>query len=394
MDSKRILGAMSRKKMLYIANGNSIHDIKWMTFFSAQTENYHCFLLVDSLNPLSQETIDQLTKLHITVLEPINPISLSHPIRTLRAILYFKRLIRSLRPDLVHVLFATPHALWLNFSKTPSIITMRGSDILLIIPELLTEKGLKKLYFSFLFRQFKKAFLKASFVTGTSLPQIEKAQELFKSANLKLVRTGVDVEKISQLDQIELIPTSLRDKEFVFSPRFMSPIYNIKFQLDAISQLEHKFIDGFTFVFIRGKQFDEKYYQVQLKRLQQLKAEIKLNYLVIDYLDQPSMWMMLKKAALCIMTPISDGTPNSALEAMAAKCPLIISNLNYDKDLFENSCLKLNSFEVIELKDMIENSLANYNPELLSNAFTKVSALGNRHLEMKKLEQLYQSIGH
>jgi glycosyltransferase involved in cell wall biosynthesis len=174
----------------------------------------------------------------------------------------------------------------------------------------------------------------------------------------------------------------------------MSPIYNIKFQLDAISQLEHKFIDGFTFVFIRGKQFDEKYYQVQLKRLQQLKAEIKLNYLVIDYLDQPSMWMMLKKAALCIMTPISDGTPNSALEAMAAKCPLIISNLNYDKDLFENSCLKLNSFEVIELKDMIENSLANYNPELLSNAFTKVSALGNRHLEMKKLEQLYQSIGH
>ena len=145
---------MSKKTILYIANGNSIHDVKWMTFFSEQTENYHCFLLVDSLNPLSQETIDQLTKLHITVLEPINPISLSHPIRTLCAILYFKRLIRSLRPDLVHVLFATPHALWLNFSKTPSIITMRGSDILLVIPDLLKQAGLKKIYFGFLFSQF------------------------------------------------------------------------------------------------------------------------------------------------------------------------------------------------------------------------------------------------
>ena len=229
-------------------------------------------------------------------------------------------------------------------------------------------------------------------MTGTSLPQIEKAHELFKSANLKLVRTGVDFEKIDQLDRSELIPASLRDKEFVFSPRFMSPIYNIEFQLDAISQLDQKFIERYTFVFIRGKQFDEKYCQVQLKRLQQLKAEIKVNYLVIDYLDQPSMWMMLKKASLCIMTPISDGTPNSALEAMAAKCPLIISNLNYDKDLFENSCMKLNSFEVIELKDMIEYSLTNYNPELLYNAFAKVSALGNKSLEMKKLEAFYLNL--
>ena len=151
---------MSKKTILYIANGNSIHDVKWMTFFSEQTENYHCFLLVDSLNPLSQETIDQLTKLHITVLEPINPISLSHPIRTLCAILYFKRLIRSLRPDLVHVLFATPHALWLNFSKTPSIITMRGSDILLVIPDLLKQAGLKKNLFRISFQPIQKSFFK------------------------------------------------------------------------------------------------------------------------------------------------------------------------------------------------------------------------------------------
>ena len=383
---------MSKKTILYIANGNSIHDVKWMTFFSEQTENYHCFLLVDSLNPLSQETIDQLTKLHITVLEPINPISLSHPIRTLCAILYFKRLIRSLRPDLVHVLFATPHALWLNFSKTPSIITMRGSDILIVIPDLLKQAGLKKFYFGFLFRQFKKAFLKARIVTGTSLPQIEKAYELFNGVNLKLVRTGVDVEKIDQLDNRELIPDSLREKKFVFSPRFMAPIYNIEFQLAAISKLEKQFIERFTFVFIRGKQFDQEYYQLQLKSLQRLKAEIKLNYLVIDYLDQPSMWMMLKKASICIMTPISDGTPNSALEAMAAKCPLIISNLNYDIDLFHNTCIKLNSFEVTELKNKIETALLSYDQDLLNNAFKQVSIYGNRKIEMAKLEQIYQMV--
>ena len=383
---------MKKLKILYIANGNSIHDLKWISYFSEQQDNYSCYLLCDTLCELSAQTKTTIEKSAIQLVQQIDPISITRPLKTWKAIRQYKKLVKDLQPDLIHVLFATPNALWLNFSLTPSIITMRGSDILLVIPDLLKQAGLKKIYCGFLFRQLKKAFLKANYVTGTSFPQIEKAHELFKSTNLKLVRTGVDVEKISQLDQSELIPDSLREKEFVFSPRFMAPIYNIEFQLEAIAKLDQKFIERFTFVFIRGKQFDEKYYQVQLKRLQQLKAEINLNYCVIDYLDQPSMWMMLKKASLCIMTPISDGTPNSALEAMAAKCPLLISNLNYDKDLFENSCIKLDSFEVNELKDLIEDSLTNYNPELLSNAFNKVSVLGNRPIEMKKLEEFYLNL--
>ena len=207
-----------------------------------------------------------------------------------------------------------------------------------------------------------------------------------------LGRSRIGVEKIDQLDNRELIPDSLREKKFVFSPRFMAPIYNIEFQLAAISKLEKQFIERFTFVFIRGKQFDQEYYQLQLKSLQRLKAEIKLNYLVIDYLDQPSMWMMLKKASICIMTPISDGTPNSALEAMAAKCPLIISNLNYDIDLFHNTCIKLNSFEVTELKNKIETALLSYDQDLLNNAFRQVFIHGNRKIEMAKLEQIYQMV--
>ncbi len=381
---------MKKKKILYIANGNIIHDIKWISFFSAQSEKYKCYLLCDTLCELSEQTISDLTKVNINVVQQITPLSISNPVKSWKAIRQYKKLVKDLQPDLIHVLFATPNSLWLNFSKTPAIITMRGSDILRVIPDLLKQIGLKKIYYGFLFRQFKKAFLKAKIVTGTSYPQIELANELFNGINLKLVRTGVDVEKINQLDRSALIPDTLRNKKFVFSPRFMSPIYNIEFQLAAISKLDHEFIEHYTFVFIRGKQFNQEYYQVQLKRLLELKAEINLNYVLIDYLDQPTMWMMLKKAELCIMTPISDGTPNSALEAMAAKCPLIISNLNYDKDLFKNTCVKLNSFDVIELKDRIEDALTNYNPDLLSNAFSKVSELGNRPIEMKKIKQLYQ----
>ena len=383
---------MKKLKILYIANGNSIHDLKWISYFSEQPEKYSCFLLCDTLCELSEETKIAIEKSSIQLVKQINPISIKSPVKSCKAIRQYKRLVKDIEPDVIHVLFATPNALWLNFSKKPGVITMRGSDILLVIPALLNQVGIKSSYFAFLFRQFKKAFLKASVVTGTSFPQIEKATELFNGANLTLVRTGVEVEKIDQIDQNELIPDFLREKEFVFSPRFMAPIYNIGFQLDAISKLDRNIIERFTFVFIRGKQFDEEYYQVQLKRLIQLKEDINLSYHVIDYLDQQSMWMFLKKASLCLMTPISDGTPNSALEAMAAKCPLVISNLNYDKDLFENTCVKLKSFDIEELVEVIEASLIHYDLVLIERAYQQVLAHGNRSVEMEKMVHVYNSI--
>jgi glycosyltransferase involved in cell wall biosynthesis len=101
--------------------------------------------------------------------------------------------------------------------------------------------------------------------------------------------------------------------------------------------------------------------------------------------------MVLKKASLCIMTPLSDGTPNSALEAMSAKCPLIVSNLNYDLDLFGDSCFKLKTFDQEELTNLVERALMDYPSLLIDNAFKNVSLHGNREIEMGKLDTFYKS---
>jgi len=381
---------MKTKKILYLANGNSIHDIKWISFFADQTEKYSCFLLCDTLCILSDQTRVELEKKNIHVLPQIAPFSITSPLRTGNAIKQFKKMVSELQPDLLHVLFAAPNALWLNFVKKTSIITMRGSDILIVIPDLLLQKGIKKMYFGILFRMFKKSFLNAKVVTGTSWTQLEKAENLFKGSKLQLIRTGVDVLAISEIDQELLIPKSLKDKEFVFSPRFMSPIYNIEFQLEAISLLNPSILRRYVFVFIRGKQFDTEYYQRQVNKLNQLKDDINLQFEIFDYLDQSSIWMLLKKASLCLMTPISDGTPNSALEAMSAKCPIIISNLNYDSDLFEGTCLKLKNFDSVELQNLIQFALDDYPVSLLEKGYEMVNSLGNRDIEMKKLEDFYQ----
>lgn len=380
------------KKILFIGDGNCIHNFKWMSFFSNQVEKYSCFLICENLCLLSEKTKLDLKNNNIQLLSQLNTFSFSNPLRTFVSILKLRRAERIIQPDLVHAMFATPHALWLNFIKTPHAITLRGSDILVVIPNLLNQKGIKGILFRFLFKMFETVFKSARLVTGTSLAQLNMVDELFKGVKLELIRTGVEVSKIDEIDQINLIPSVLIGKEFVFSPRFMAAKYNIELQIKAFSKLNRQIIDRYTFVFIRGKHFDHDYFQVQLQKLEKLKEDLNLNFLILDYLDQQTLWMVLKKASLCVMTPLSDGTPNSALEAMAAKCPLIVSNLNYDLDLFGDSCFKLKTFEQAELANLVELALVDYPSSLINNAFKNVTLHGNREIEMGKLESFYQSI--
>ena len=383
---------MKKQKILYIANGNSIHDVKWMSFFSTQPERHTCFLLCDTLCVLNDQTKSTLAELNIHLLDQIAPLSIKHPIKSWQAIRQFKKIVQDIQPDAIHVLFATPNALWLNFTKTPSIITTRGSDILRVIPELKAQKGIKKLYFKYLFFRFKKAFEKAKYCTGTSQAQLDSMHNYLSIADAKLIRTGVDTEKIINSSYDDILLRELHGIKYIISPRFMSPVYRIDLQLETIEKLSDAILGDYTFAFVRGLQFDQDYYSKQLKTLNHLKKERGLKFIVFDYLTQDQIVAVLKHASLCIMTPESDGTPNSALEAMAAKCPLILPNLPYDNDLFENSCIQLKSCDTQELKETIEFALTTYNPALISKGFETVLKLGNRTNEMKKIASIYAEI--
>ena len=383
---------MTKKKILYIANGNNIHDVKWISFFSERTDEYTCFLMCDTLCEFTEQTKSTLAKLNIQLVPQIEPLSIKSPLLSWKSIRQFKKTISEIQPDIIHVLFATPNALWLNFTNTSSVITTRGSDILRVIPELRTESGIKKLYFKYLFYRFKKAFKKAKYCTGTSQAQLDSMHNYFSMADAKLIRTGVDTEKIMNSSHDDFLPRELHGIKYIISPRFMSPIYRIDLQLETIEKLSDAILGEYTFAFVRGLQFDQDYYSEQLKTLDHLREKYGLKFIVFDYLTQDQIVAVLKHASLCIMTPESDGTPNSALEAMAAKCPLILPNLPYDNDLFENSCIQLKSCDTQELKETIEFALTTYDPALISKGFETVLKLGNRTNEMKKIASIYAEI--
>ena len=360
-----------------------------MSFISAHNQ-YKVFLVTESQNDpnVDQDTLKKIADSDITLLPSIDSFSITRIPATLRSISKLRSYIKEYKINLVHVLFATPYALWVNFIGLPTVITTRGSDVLLVLPEL-RKNGLRNRALNFL---FKRAFQKASMITSTSKVQVEELHRNYKTQKNMLIRTGVDVDLITS-DLTQYLPNGLTGKEIVFSPRYFKPVYNLEIQIEAIKQLPARILNRYTFVFIKtfvfNKSFKDKQYVDDT--LEQLSKADGLDYVILDALEPQQMWAIFRYAKLTLMTPLSDGTPNSALEAMAARCPLITSDLNYDEALFSNTCLKCNPKDAIDVMSKIILALENYPLNLIDNAFRAVNEHGNRKKEMQKLINLYST---
>ncbi|MDZ4845831.1 MAG: glycosyltransferase [Chitinophagales bacterium] len=380
--------------ILHVCTPTSIHDHKWILFFSNRSDIKQ-FVIWETIfeTPENQSAKKFFLENGITVLPAYSSFSLKNIFSTFNSVKKLNGLIDNHKIDIVHMLFTTPHALYAPFLTTPFILTTRGSDILKVIPGLRTTKGIKGWHNKILFSIFRRAFQKAAFVTSTSQKQIDCIADTFHlSRNCRLIRTGVDVETIAQLDASEYIPQPLAGVKFIFSPRWMFPQYNLETQIAAIRLLNKTLLEEYTFVFIHGKDVFMEPDDYFLKMKDEIENVAGLKYLIFDRLTPKEVWTCFKKASLTIMVPHTDGTPNSALEAMSARCKLIMGDADYDSILFDDTCIRINKTDARQLASAIESALQSYPDELLERAFSRVNLHGNRAIEMNKLLELYRCI--
>lgn len=368
--------------ILYIGNPHNIHDKKWM---GPMAKNHKVYVTTEMITAPKVDDLAkaELVKLNITLLPFLGSYSYSKPIQFYRSIQQLKTYIKQYNINLVHAMFAAPYALWLNHISVPFGITTRGSDVLQIIPKLLAEGGVKN---KFLYDKFISVFQKASFVTSTSIHQVQAIKKDF-NVHSNIIRTGVDVSKIENINVDEYLPKSLnRNKKIIFFPRFIHPVYNIELQIDAIKLLPKELLKEYLFVFIKPRNVVTDY---RKKYEAELRQVLKENVVILDELKQEQIFSIYHAAAITVMTPHSDGTPNSALEAMSARCPLIIGNCDYDKEIFDDICYKLMDYQPEKLKALILKALAEYPQELLNKAYQRVCDKANIPNELEKLNQLY-----
>jgi len=380
---------MQSKNILYIADPNSIHDFKWISFFS-QKDDFNCFLIGEkgTYANLNVEQKNNLKSVGINLLSPIDDFSFTSPVKTLKAILSLKRVIKEHEIDTVHAMFGSPQPIWFNFlpSNKKLLITNRGSDVLVLIKGLYDNRA--KMLNKLLYKLIKRGFQKSNYVTCTSSKQIDylKVDVLKPSTDIQLIKTGVDVDRIKKHD----LPCELNiavDKKVVFSIRYIGEVYNMKYQLEGIKKLPKETLDNTQFIFVRGNSCGDKLYNQFKSDLDNING---LDYHIEHSLNQNEVWSLIKRSDLVYMVPKSDGTPNSALEAMASEKPFIMGDLEYNKELFAGVCLIADLSNPQSLSDKIEEGLKSYPENLITNGLEKVTKFGSREAEMNKLLNLYQ----
>lgn len=372
--------------ILYICSP-SIIDVKWMSFFSTKKSNkVYMITLMPNKKYLTDSFKQLLIEHNIKLLEPLDSYSLGSPLTLIKNITRLNKHIKNLRIDLLHVMFSSPYALWINHVTIPSIITNRGSDILIVIKELSKKTDIKSRIHYWL---TKKAFKKAYFITGVSHKTIEEINLQF-NIKANLIRTGIQVDLVAHSFLSERTLPELKNRKIIFFPRSILPLYNTDIQIAAIRLLPENIRSEYLFVFVRGMTINKEYQQ---KIRLELDSINNLEYKIYDYLSQQEMWAIYNAASITISMPQSDGTPSSPLEAMAASCPLIMGSIQLDKDLFNaNLYLELKTDTPLELSNSIQLALTNYPTNKIKLALENVRKNANWSHEMTKLELLYDKI--
>jgi hypothetical protein len=198
-----------------------------------------------------------------------------------------------------------------------------------------------------------------------------------------LVRTGLDLSTIQRNE----LPSGLKDREYILFPRTMRPVCNHEFCIEALSLCPDRIKSRYTMVFVDRNGYDRAYVQ----KIERLLCKLKdVNVLFLNSFSNLSMMTLYRQASLVVMTPLSDGSPVSAMETMLCESPLILGNVEYDNDLFAD-VTRLQSWEPQELCNLMVSVLESDQTSNLSTLAARIIELCDRSKEMLKIETLYQS---
>ena len=280
------------KKLLLVGN-NSIHTYNYLNLI---IDSFNKILFITDNTPKKPNDFDFV----------LTDFSIRNPINAYKSINFIKKRIAEFSPDIIHIHQAGTNAyLALRASKKfkiPTIVTAWGGDIL-DVPD-----------YNFLYKKLTKFVLKnAGYFTSDSLFMASKMQQLAfpDILDITIANFGINIEKLD-----------LPKENIIFSNRLHKKIYRID-----------KIIESFK-RFITNRKHENWKLVIAgegegTSKLRQLATELEIDDKVefVGWLDKASNNEYYFRSKIFISIPASDATSISLLEAMAAGCIPVLSNL-------------------------------------------------------------------
>lgn len=297
-----------------------------------------------------------------------------YPISMLRA----RKLIKKLKPDIVHAHYATSAGLTaLVCGFHPTVVTVHGSDLAVGITSRIWKALLKRIFeYSDCINTVSKDLQNIVLSMGISPEKI---------VNLSL---GVDTEKFSFVERTKIERSQLLR---LVCTRRLESVFDHSTVLQAIAQLKKKGV-RFQMTFLGdGSLLDE---------LKQQVKDLNLNGYVsfMGPMHNDELPEVLGRHDVYLSASLRDGTSLSLLEAMATGLLPIVSNIKANSDWLrhDNDGFLHKVGDADDLANCILQLLSK--PETVTKAVRRnrelVVAEANRNKNMRRLESIYEDLIH
>jgi len=347
-------------KKLLIISTNSIH---LYNFYKLVKDGFESVAIVtNEQNPNLNYNNSQIYYLNFSV---------KSPIRFYKSLKMLKRILNDYKPDIIHSQQITTNsylAVKAGLSaKIPVVVTAWGSDVLLT-----PSKGY------FYKKMVRYILLYGSAFSADSEYVAKKMDEL---ANRKL---NTSIANFAAIEPAE----NPKKENIIYSNRLLNKLYRI----DSIIKAFAVFVKNMDYndwrLFIAGEGSETE----ALKDLS-ISLNIADKVKFCGWLSSEENWDNYKRARIFVSVPESDGTSISLLEAMAAGCMPVVSDLPANNEWIKNyengiivSDLNTNFFE--EAIKIDESKAMSVNRNLI---LTKASFKANQESFFNIYKKLYQN---
>ncbi|MHA1677513.1 MAG: glycosyltransferase family 4 protein [Promethearchaeota archaeon] len=282
-------------KICYLADAQTPHTQKWVKYFRDQGHK----VIIISRRPARIKGVkiyyipDLLNNFKISLLFHIFKV---------------RKIINKERPDILHVLYASSYGALAYFSKLDYLITCWGSDIFI------DTQSKINLYF------VKKILKKAKKIIVVSSILKEKINNFGIKKDISIIPDGINLNKFKKINKKS-------NKFIIVSTRNLEPIYSIDTLIKAakivLNNVKNK--DKIIFKIIGDGSLEND--------LIKLSNKLTLNKNIKFYgrLPHDKVIKELLNSNIYVSTSLSDGTSVSLLEAMAAKLPVIVTDIKANK---------------------------------------------------------------
>jgi glycosyltransferase involved in cell wall biosynthesis len=289
-------------RIAYLSIGRHIHTERWLSWFAERGHDVH--LLTVQPGPIPGVTVHDITP-------PPGP----KPLRYALGLITVKRVLRRLRPHLLHTHFITGYGYWGVWSGyRPFLLTVWGDDVYVTPHQNLLKNRLAR-----------KALTQADYVTGDSRDIVKACVGLgARPDRSEVIQWGVDFARFHPGVPGELVRQRLGippEAPVVLSTRsFTQPYYNIDLIVETAPRVRERFPD--VHYIFAGNEGDDARFR---ERANAMGGEGWMHWVGRIPHEELPAWIAAGTAFLTV--PSVDATAVSLLEAMACRAAVVATDL-------------------------------------------------------------------